>query len=83
MEKPLVLEDEDASGFGVYVDSLLSPSVKERGRAALEFRCRVILGRVIEVEMYGIKGLELLPRTFSIKICAIAVSCRMISVIKR
>lgn len=29
MEKPSVLEDEDASSFGVYIDSLFSLSVKE------------------------------------------------------
>lgn len=83
MEKPLVLEDEDAAGLGVYVDSLLSLSVKERGRAALEFRRRIILGRVVEVEMHGVKGLEFLPRTFGIEVCAIAVSFCMISMASR
>lgn len=29
MEKPSVLEDEDASSFGVYIDPPLSLSVKE------------------------------------------------------
>lgn len=36
MEEAFVLEDEDATGLGVYIDSVLAPSVKERCCAALK-----------------------------------------------
>lgn len=36
MEEAFVLEDEDTSGLGVYVDSFLAFSVEERCCAALK-----------------------------------------------
>jgi hypothetical protein len=42
VEEALVLEDENTSGLGVYIDTLVLLPVEERRRTALEVGLRVV-----------------------------------------
>lgn len=73
VKKPLVLEDEDAPGLGVHVDAATQvPAEKGRG-AALEVGPVVVRGRVVEVKMDRVEGLELAGAVF-VPVGAVAVS---------
>lgn len=78
MEKPSVLEDENASSFGAYIDSLLSLPVKERSCTTFKLRCWVILDGVIEVQVNSVEGLKLFAWAFSIVERTVTVGWNML-----
>lgn len=65
MVQSVMLKDQDTTSLGVDINSVLFP-VKERSCAALKLCRRIILNRVVEVEMDSVVGLELRARTFGI-----------------